>query len=209
MSIKNKNKIKAVIFDWGGVCCSEGEPFASKAFQNKVGKHPNDICKDVMGLYLDFYRGKYTPDEFYRKILRYYNFEETALLNPETMTRAYIDSTEIWHDVLEMAKKLQNKYKVSLLSDLTPVMRDYIHKVADIVYYFPIEMYSCDEGVGMVKGDGPAIFKLMLERMGVAAPDALFIDNSKNKIKIADGIGLQTMLFENRNQFFRDIKQFL
>ena len=62
-------------------------------------------------------------------------------------------------------------------------------------------MYSCDEGVGWYWGDGPAIFKLMLERMGVAAPDALFIDNSKNKIKIADGIGLQTMLFGNRNQF--------
>ena len=35
---------------------------------------------------------------------------------------------------VEMAKKLQNKYKVSLLSDLTPVMRDYIHKVADMVF---------------------------------------------------------------------------
>lgn len=209
MSIKNKDKIKAVIFDWGGVCCSEGEPFASKAFQNKVGKHPNDICKDVMGLYLDFYRGKYTANEFYRKILEYYNLEETELLNPETMAQAYVDSTEIWYDVLGIVKKLQNKYKVSLLSDLTPIMRDFIHKAVDVVNYFPIEIYSCDDGVNMVKGDGPAIFKLMLERMDVAAQDVLFIDNSKSKVKIADGIGMQTILFEDRNQFFRDIKPFL
>lgn len=202
--------IKAIIFDWGGVCCSEGEPFASSLLQQQVGKHPNDICQEVLDLYLDFYRGKYTTDEFYKKVLAHYYLIETEELNPRTLAQAYLASTEIWPDVLNLAQKLQGKYKVGLLSDLTPVMKDYIHRqITDLPRFFPLEVYSCDSDVGLVKTDGPVIFELVLRRLGVSAPDALFIDNSQSKIQVARALGFNTLLFENRFQLFKDIAPLL
>lgn len=210
MSFINKNKIRAVIFDWGGVCCQEGEPFASKILQERVGKHPNDICQDVMGLYLDFYRGKYTTDEFYTKIIEYYSLKQDQLLNPKEMAQAYIDSTIIWHDVLDIARKLQNNYKVGLLSDLTPIMKEYIHKECSISSYFPVEIYSCDKGVNAVKTDGPKIFKIMMKIIDIELPkDYLIIDNSKNKLAQAAKLGIQTMLFRDKESFLEEIKSFL
>ncbi len=205
----NTKKIKGIIFDWGGVCCSEGEPFASSVLQEKVNKHPDDICQDLMDLYSDFYRGKYTSEEFYNLVIQYYGLSADGQLNPKEMSQAYIDSTEIWPDMLEMAKELQEKYTVALLSDLTPVMKDYIHQEYDIASYFPIEMYSCDEGVNMVKVDGPEIFDLTLQKMNLDPEETLFVDNSKSKIAVANEMGIKTMLFVNREKFFADIKQIL
>ena len=207
--IVNNVETKAIIFDWGGVCCSEGEPFASKLLQEKVGKHPNDICQDVLDLYYDFYRGKYSTEEFYKKTLEHYSLEQSEELNPKTMAQAYIDSTEIWQDVLDTAKKLQSKYRVALLSDLTPVMKDWIHAEKNIAEFFPLEVFSCDDDVQAVKTDGPKAFEITLQKLGGLRPEeTLFVDNSKSKIKVAEGLGMNTLFFESREQFINDIKKY-
>lgn len=203
------NDIKAIIFDWGGVCCSEGEPFASVELQEKIGKHPNDIVNDIKDLYLDFYRGKYSEDEFWNAVIKHFGLEKTEGINPKSLSAAYLNSYEPWQDILDTAKKLQAKYKVGLLSDLTVIMRDHIKKTHNIDEYFPTSVFSCDEDAGTLKTDGPEVFNLILTKMNIAAGDCLFIDNSKSKIESAKKAGLNTMLFENKEQFFRDIEKFL
>lgn len=204
--IKN---IKAIIFDWGGVCCSEGEPFASAELQQKIGKHPNDITADIKDLYLDFYRGKYSESEFWNAVLKHFHLEHTEYLNPKSLSAEYLNSYEPWQDILDTAKKMQAKYKVGLLSDLTIIMRDHIIKTHHISKYFPTAVFSCDVDAGMLKTDGPELFNLILKKMDVLPQECLFIDNSKSKIESAKKAGLNTMLFENREQFFRDIEKFL
>lgn len=203
------NKIKAIIFDWGGVCCSEGEPFASLELQKKIGKRPDDIAKDIKDLYADFYRGKYSESEFWNAVLKHFHLEENEYLNPKSLSAEYLNSYEPWQDILDMVKKLQAKYKVGLLSDLTAVMRDHIKKMHNIEEYFPTAVYSCDTGIGMLKTDGPEIFDLILKKMNVLPQECLFIDNSKSKIESAQKAGLNIMLFENKEQFFKDIEKFV
>lgn len=203
------SNIKAIIFDWGGVCCSEGEPFASLELQKKIGKRPDDITKDVKDLYLDFYRGKYSDDEFWNAVMKHFNLKKTESINPKSLSSSYLNSYEPWQDILDTAKKLQAKHKVGLLSDLSVVMRDHIKKMHNISEYFPTAVYSCDVDVGTLKIDGPGIFNLILKKMDVLPNECLFIDNSKNKIESAKKVGLNTMLFENKEQFFKDIAKFL
>ena len=50
---------------------------------------------------------------------------------------------------------------------------------------------------------------LVLKKMNVLPSECLFIDNSKNKIESAKKAGLNAMLFEDKEQFFRDIAKFL
>ncbi|OGH79457.1 MAG: hypothetical protein A2469_01625 [Candidatus Magasanikbacteria bacterium RIFOXYC2_FULL_40_16] len=203
-----ENNIKAIIFDWGGVCCSEGEPFASLELQEKIGKHPNDIADDIKDLYFDFYRGKYSEDEFWNAVISHFNLEKTDGLNPASLSAAYLNSYEPWPDILDVAKKLQAKYKVGLLSDLTKVMRDHIKKEHNISEYFPVAVYSCDDDAGRLKTDGPELFNLILGKMAVLPEECLFIDNSKSKIEAAKNAGLNTMLFDNKEQFFKDIEKY-
>jgi HAD superfamily hydrolase (TIGR01509 family) len=203
----NPNSIKAVIFDWGGVCCSGGEPFALTALQQAIGKHPDDICAEVKEVCLDYYRGKYTNDEFYSRVLDYFGLQQTDELNPDTLGQAYVNSYTLWQDVLDTVKALQAKYKIALLSDLTPIMMNHIRSAHNTAAYFPLEVYS--NQVGMVKDDGPEIFHHTTAKLGVEPEVSLFIDNSKSKIDVAKKAGLHTMLFESREQFHRDIEQYL
>lgn len=204
--IIDKNKIKAVIFDWGGVCCREAEPFASKKLQERLMMTPEEIIKEVVGVYDDFYRGKYDDEVFWRKIMNYFKLVENPSINPKSLSQAYLDSYELWPEVMDIALRLQGVYKIGLLSDLSPVMRGHIRNKYDLNKFFPVQVFSCDECVNLQKKDGVEIFKIILNKMGVDAGTTLFIDNSQNKIKVAEGAGLKTLLFENKDKFLDDIK---
>jgi FMN phosphatase YigB (HAD superfamily) len=204
--ILNKKKIKAVIFDWGGVCCAEAEPFASKSLQNQLKMSPEKIIEEVRELYDDYYRGKYSTEDFWYTIISHFNLKENSNINPNNLSQAYLDSYELWPEVLEVASRLRNNYTVGLLSDLSPVMRDYIREKHNLSVVFPVQIFSCDKGINLQKKDGGKIFNMMLEKMGAQAEETLFVDNSKNKLKVAEEVGLNILLFENKHKFFNDIK---
>lgn len=207
--ITNKNKIKAVIFDWGGVCCREAEPFASLVLQRALGLDANQIAAEVSDIYFDYYRGKYNRETFWRAIMNHFGLKETAEINPVTLSQAYIDSYEIYPEVLETAKKLKQKdYLVALLSNLTPEMRDHIRPLHRTAEYFQPEMYSCDANVAEIK-PGEAPYRLMLEQIKMQPKDCLFIDNTKKNLATAEKMGMQTIFFGNLQQFLEEIKTFL
>ena len=203
------NNIKAIIFDWGGVCCAEGEPYASLELQKNLQKTPDEIQAEMKDVYCDFYRGKYTNEEFWNKVLDHFGLEETDTVNSKSLGGAYLNSYTLWQDVLDIAKQLQTKYKVGLLSDLTPIMRDHIRQSHNVAEYFSVEVYSCDKDVCVRKTDGPEIFNIIVKKLGVLPQECLFIDNSKDKIESGKRAGLNTLWFQNRGQFFKDIKIFL
>ena len=50
---------------------------------------------------------------------------------------------------------------------------------------------------------------IVLEKMKVAAKNALFIDNSFKNIEVAENLGLQTIFFKDLPQFMEEIKTIL
>lgn len=204
--VLDKIKIKAIIFDWGGVCCREAEPFASKELQKRLGMTPEEIIKEVAEVYDDFYRGKYDDEVFWRKIIGHFKLAEDSVINPGSLSQAYLDSYELWPEVMDIVRRLRGAYQIGLLSDLSPVMRDNIRSKYDLNKFFPVQVFSCDDGINLQKKDGIEIFNIILNKMGAAAETTLFIDNSKNKIKVAEMAGLKTLLFENKDSFLEEIK---
>jgi epoxide hydrolase-like predicted phosphatase len=199
-----KNKIKAVIFDWGGVCCREGEPFASKDLQKKLAMKPEKIAKKVRDIYIGYYIGKYDRDSFWWAIINHFHLKETAKINPAALSRAYLNSYSVYQDVLDVVLQLQKKYQVALLSNLTPEMRNHIRQTHKTEKYFKPEVYSCDADVKSIKPD-PKPYRLILKKMGLPARNCLFIDDSLKNIQAAQKLGFQTILFENRPKFFKEV----
>lgn len=204
--ITDKNKIKAVIFDWGGVCCREAEPFASLALQQALGLDPNQIAAEVPDIYFDYYRGKYNRETFWRAVMNHFGLSESDEINPIALSQAYLDSYQIYPEVLDMAKKLKQKgYLVALLSNLTPEMRDHIRPLHKTVEYFQPEMYSCDSDVAEIKPNETP-YHLILEQIKMQPEACLFIDNTKKNLVPAEKLGMQTIFFESPEQFLEDIK---
>lgn len=200
-----KDKIKAIIFDWGGVCCQEGEPFASLPLQNILQMSPEQISDCSHSIYNDYYTGKYSSETFWRKIMSFLNLTETAEINPAQLSQAYLNSYNLYPQILKAASRLKNNYQIGLLSNLTPEMRDKIIKKHQLNNIFSVQVYSCDSDVAALK---PARkpYQIICRKLKVKPENCLFIDNSPKNIEVAKEMGMQVILFSDQKKFLKDIK---
>ena len=65
---------------------------------------------------------------------------------------------------------------------------------------FDAVVISCE--VGLSKPD-PRIFRLCLERLGLPAPDVLFVDDRADNVEGAAAVGLRTLQFEGPDALAR------
>jgi len=203
--IHDVTKIKAVIFDWGGVCCREGEPFASLDLQYTLQMNPDQLAEKAREIYDGYYIGKYNRDSFWHTVMSHFGLIENEKINPLALSDAYLASYEVYPEVFATISKLKSKYKTGLLSNLTPEMRDHIRPKHETAKYFDAEVYSCDDDVKSMKPMALP-YQIILEKMKVAARDALFIDNSLKNIEAAENLGFQTIFFKDIPQFMEEIK---
>jgi HAD superfamily hydrolase (TIGR01509 family) len=52
-------------------------------------------------------------------------------------------------------------------------------------------------------------FLAIMQKLNLPAKSCLFIDNTQKNIDTARKLGMETMLFKNKKQFFLDIKKYL
>ena len=69
---------------------------------------------------------------------------------------------------------------------------------------FDVIVLSCLEGTAK---PGRKIYDLTLDRLGIPARQALFIDDKQENIDGAKQAGLQTIVFKNTEEFKKDIAQ--
>lgn len=199
--------IEAIIFDWGGVCCARGEPFASLALQEHLRlspRHIGIITKDICEAY---YTGKYDGDEFWECIMERFKLHKDCVFNKNVFAGAYLSSYRIYEDILDFILYLRNRYKTYLLSNLTTDMRRRIQERHHLENYFDLEVYSCDADVQSRKPSYRP-FKILLEKIKIPAERCLLIDDSKKNIKAASQLGMSVLLFKSRKNFFKEMQHY-
>lgn len=204
----DSKNLRAIIFDWGGVCSSAAEPFASNYLQQRIGKSPDEIATDISELYFGYYKGLYSKKEFWTKVIAHYRLENNQNIKPGLLSAAYLHSYEIRQEMLSLVKKLKTKFKVALLSNLTPEMRDHIIKKHKILNYFQPAVFSCDPEIREVKPHHKP-YKLLLTKLGLPAEKCLFIDDSPENLIAASTLGIKTLLFKDRAQIIKAIEPLL
>lgn len=83
--------------------------------------------------------------------------------------------------------------RTSLLSNSGPEVMARVRADHPLEARFDAVVISCE--VGLAKPD-PRIFRLCLERLGLSAGAALFVDDRADNVEAAAGVGLQTLRFE-------------
>jgi len=99
-------------------------------------------------------------------------------------------------DVVQIISELHAAYHTGLVSnthseELRPILAR--HNLADL---FNEIIISSD--VGISKPD-PAIFHMMLERLGAQPEEAIFIDDNPNNVAAAESIGITGICFTDAN----------
>jgi len=206
---KRVNKIKAIIFDVGGVLALGSNSLWDKQKIVPSGVHI-DIAKKLK-IPLDKYMD--TIDTNYafaiegkislEKVLQI--FSKNLKISEKKLKQFYIwvyrkhfkQNKQLFKQAFKL-KKLN--YKIAVLSDQWILSKEALMSRRFYKKFNPV-IISCD--VGMRKPD-PKIYKLVLEKLKLKSSEVLFIDNQIWNIKTAKKIGMKTILFKDNKQLFED-----
>lgn len=183
--------IKAVIFDFFGVICSD-------EYWNFV-KEDKDMDADFSKLAQAVNLGKMSWKDFVGRIA-----EETGE-DADTVEKMY-ESQRINPQMIAYIDELHDKYKTALLTNanydqFNPIAeRAHLDKVFDEIVI--------SSRLGIAKPD-PRIFEHTLQKLAVQAEEAVFIDDLSKHVNAAKSLGINTILYENFEQMKQDLEKIL
>lgn len=192
------NKIKALIFDMGGVLVDLDIEGCKRAFKEYIGYHKIDEIIDPChqkGIYGDLEEGMLTGDEFRKIVLA--DSRPGALA--EDVDRA------MWHILIgiepykvQMLKRLSESYDLYLLSNNNPVCLPRAKAIfneagipLDKIFrkcFYSFEMKALKPS--------EAFYRAVVSEIGLPAEDMLFIDDSQKNVDGADAAGLPAVFYK-------------
>ena len=194
----NENKIKALIFDMGGVLVDLDIEDCKRAFKEYIGYHEIDNIIDAChqkGIYGDLEEGILSADEFRKIVLA--DSRPGALA--EDVDRA------MWHILVgiepykaEMLRKLSESYELYLLSNNNPVCLPHAKEIfnkagipLDSIFrkcFYSFEMKALKPS--------EKFYKAVIDEIGLPADQMLFIDDSQKNVDGAVAAGLPAAYYE-------------
>ena len=192
-------KIRGVIFDWGGVLAEDPAPGMVK-YCAKALAVSEDQYKQACKLFMDdFQTGRVTEREFWQSMTKRLNvpMPKVNSLWADALAAVYVPRK----DMFSLADRLHKAgYKTAILSNTEkPVVDFFPEQTYDA---FDVVVRSCLEGISKPQRE---IYEITLARLGTPAKQTLFIDDRQDFIDGAKRVGLQTIQFKGLDQFKKDL----
>jgi epoxide hydrolase-like predicted phosphatase len=185
--------IKAIIFDFGRVISAQKPLSLFRSYEEDLRLEPGTINPIMFGsqAWEDALLGRKTAKEFWHAI-----GPELGLHTPgeiDAFRHRYHADEAINEEVLALIRRLrrQGQCKLAVLSNSPPGLAQWLDDW-HMLDLFDEVFCSGDEGVA--KPD-PTAFVIVLERLGVAPEEAVFIDDTLGHVEKARALGLHAILF--------------
>ena len=183
-------KIKSIIFDWGGVLIEDPTPGLMQYCAQILNASIEEYEKAYRKHSEDFQKNLISEDTFWDIICRELNISKPKVrsLWADAFEAAYIPRKEMFI----LAAELKKSYKTTVLSNTeVPAMQYFYRSGYDM---FDVAVFSCAEGT--VKPERK-IFEIALAKLGCMPEQSVFIDDNPEFINAAKEHGLHTILFES------------
>ena len=187
-----ENEIKAIVFDAGGVLLDLNLDRCKTAFKEKIGYNRIDELLDAChqkGIYGDMEEGKISADEFRALVLA----ESRPGSTPEMVDycmAALLGSID--PDKADYINRLSQRYDLYLLSNNNEISWAFfldIFERAGIPVQETFKEYFLSCRMGMLKPN-PAIFRAVLDSIGLEPGEVLYIDDSPSNAAAASDVGM-------------------
>ncbi len=221
--MNTKLKIKAIIFDVGGVLQLPKYPtrLIQDSHLSGVPKHCGHRNKGIHEYLAN--KLKIVLDQWFDAIDTYYALSiEGKISEKELMSRisknlhvsqgklkgliikAYKRQFILNKELINVASKLKKQgYKVGILSDQWQLSKRALMPKSLTKKFNPV-LVSCDNGIRKPNKD---YYKLLLKRLKLKPSQIVFIDNQEWNIKPAKKLGIKTILFKNNKQAIKSLEK--
>lgn len=197
------NSVKAIIFDLGNVLIDFNHSIAAL----RISKFTDKSVKEIFNLFFDseltgfFEEGKISPPEFFSQVKEKLNLK----LN-------YDEFVPIWDEIFflteknlgvyNLAHKLKNRYKVTLLSNINILHFEYIKKTFPILDAFHNIITSFELGLRKPQSQ---IYQKTLEILKVSPGETFYTDDRPELVESAGRIGIRGFVFQGIEKLKKDL----
>jgi len=185
--------IKAIIFDFGGVFDQQHEALAG--FQDAAARYAisSEAFYDLLysgDAWQQAKLGAMTGRAYWRTIMLSLGHDPGE--DVDAFRRALFQGHVLDNAVVELARRLARRMPLALLSNATDELEALLQEQFGIRHLFAVVVNSAR--VGVAKPD-PRAYRLALDGLGVAAHEALFIDDKPRNIRAAEALGIPSILY--------------
>ena len=197
--MKNE-KIKAIIFDYGGVLSTPGKiGFFCERYATKLNKNPEEFMELIKENWNKAKINKIKSTLFWTKAAEFLEIDS------EKFRRHLLNSFKFQEGVLIIIKTLKENYKVVLLSNQLEDWLEEVIKEKELDKVFDVIVTSYTSKIA--KPD-IMIFKETVEKLEVKPEECIYVDDLEKNIPPAKKLGMKTILFKNNKQLINDLKKF-
>ncbi|MBM2820663.1 MAG: hypothetical protein HW405_423 [Candidatus Berkelbacteria bacterium] len=175
--------IKAIVFDFWGVFATFNAPVKKTiGIKGSVTDYP-----EYYDLINQHNLGQISEDEFLKATSKVFN------VSLSSGHRYLFDAGHLNHDLIEIVKKLKNKYKIGLITNTgKEYMDEFLYKPG-LDKLFDCLVISCLEGL---RKPDPKIYMLVAERLHIKPKEILYLDDHPDRISPAAVLGMNVLLYE-------------
>ncbi len=198
-----KSKIKAVVFDVGGVLC-EWETVV-RSFAREIGMEEQKFIEAFLKYSFDPKIGSdlgyITIDEFFEKLTVDLGVREKA----QDWRKRFVPGFKRIEPSFTLLEELKGKYRLALLTNAKIGLWDEWQE-GNLRKYFEIIVDSSE--VHILKPD-ERIFRILLNRMKLKPEECLFVDDGIENTQAAEKLGFKTVHFNKPEESVKLIRKIL
>jgi epoxide hydrolase-like predicted phosphatase len=197
--------IKAVIWDIGGVLERTEDFGPRQALAQRLGWEIDPLMDLIFGS-SDDYRvqlGQISYQDHWHNVRQ--TLDQTEMEMFKTLNQ-FFAGDRLDFELVDYVRQLRKDYTTAVLSNYSPILRDKIDHLWRIADAFDHLVISAEVGV---KKPDPRIYQLALEKVGVPAGEAVFIDDAAENVSAARDIGIHAVHFSDREQALGELETLL
>jgi putative hydrolase of the HAD superfamily len=194
---------KAVLWDLGGVILRTEDRRPRAAWEARLGLQEGELDRLVFGGEMGRRAalGQAEVEQVWQWV------GEQLGLAPDNLERLRHDfwrGDRLDGELTQFIRGLRRNHRSALLSNAWPGMRQMIEGEWAISDCFDQLFISAE--LGLAKPD-PRIFRLALERLGIPAVQAIFVDDFSENVEAAIALGLHAIRFVTPGQTMQEVRQ--
>jgi len=196
--------VRAIFVDLGGVLVRTEFQAPRQHLAERLGLEYENVVKLVFEGETSEQAslGRISEEEHWAAVMRRLRL---PLSNADAVRDEFFAGDVVDRELLDHLRDLHETYKVGLISNAWSGLRPWIvkQKFDDV---FDAMIISAE--VGLMKPD-PRIFELALEKLGVTAPESIFLDDFKAHVDGAREIGIHAIQFGAHDQAIDELEKML
>lgn len=189
--------IKAVIFDYGGILGQKQDPRCVEELCSLTGLKKDEFEVNYRLERPAYDGGESDGREYWSSLLTRMGVAPEEQLLEKLIRCDYLSWTRDRVETIDLARRLKDSgYKVAILSNMPLDIGGYIKADKGWLEHFSPVIFSSE--IKMSKPDDD-IYLHCLEKLGVKAEEALFIDDTYENIAAAERLGIKSYWFKEED----------